>query len=112
MSCYTSGKFVVKTSRPNQLIDLLDMIKRCIEQQKYTQTKHALQRQNERRIDLRDAFYVLKTGYHEKRKSSFDHISNTWKYAVRGKTIDNVDLRIIIAFDLEDMIIITVMEVS
>lgn len=54
---------------------------------------------------------MLKAGYHEKRKTSFDAINNTWKYAIRGITVDNVDLRIIIAFDEDDMIIITVMEV-
>lgn len=92
-------------------MDLFDKIRRCLEQEKYTQTKHALQRQNERQIDLWDAIHILRTGYHEKRKTSFDEMNNTWKYAIRGKTIDNVDLRIIIAFDEEDMIIITVMEV-
>ena len=102
---------MVKPVKPNQQVNLFDKIRRSLDQQKYAQTKHALQRQKERKIDLQDAIYVLKTGSHEKRKTTFDAVSNTWKYAIRGKTIDNVDLRIIIAFDEEDMIIITVMEV-
>lgn len=103
---------MVKKSKPKQLANLLNKIWKCLDQQKYTQTKHALQRQQERGIDLGDAIYVLKTGYHEKRKTSFDDVNDTWKYAIRGKTFENVDIRIIIAFDEEeDMVIITVMEV-
>lgn len=102
--------FVIDTI-PNQIVNLFEKIERCLDRQKYTQTRHALQRQKEREIDLQDAIYVLKTGRHERRKTIFDNINNTWKYAIRGKTIDNVDLRIIIAFDKEEMIIITMMEV-
>lgn len=103
---------MVRTNKPAQLANLFDKIRKCLDQQKFTQTKHALQRQRERAIDLGDAIYVLQTGYHERRKTSFDDINNTWKYAIRGKTVDQVDIRIIIAFDEEeDMIIITVMEV-
>lgn len=98
-------------SKPHQIVDLFDRIRRCIDQEKYTQTKHALQRHKEREIDLSDALYVLRTGHHEKRKTTFDTTHNTWKYAIRGKTVDDADLRIIIAFDEDGMIIITVIEV-
>jgi hypothetical protein len=30
--------------------------------------------------------HVLKTGYHEKRKTSFDPVFKRWKYAIRGVT--------------------------
>ena len=66
----------------------------------------------ERSIDLPDVLYVLKNGYHEKAKSIFDEAFETWKYAVRGKTVDNYDIRIIIAFDENNMLIITVMHVG
>lgn len=66
----------------------------------------------ERELELSDVLYVLKHGYHEKRKTTFDEVFQTWKYAIRGKTIDTVDVRIIIAFDEDDMLIITVIDVS
>lgn len=75
----------------------------------YRQSKHALERELERKIDLPDILYVLKNGYHEKRKTSFDETFQTWKYAIRGKTLDEIDIRIIIAFDDSEMMIITVM---
>jgi hypothetical protein len=54
---------------------------------------------------------VLKNGYHEKVKTSFDEMFQTWKYAIRGKTLENWDIRIIVTFDATQMIIITVMHV-
>ena len=75
------------------------------------QSKHALDREAERRIILSDVVYVLKNGYHEKQKTSFDEVFLTWKYAIRGKTLDNLDIRVIIAFAADGMLIITVMHV-
>ena len=63
-------------------------------------------------IDLNDAEYILKNGYHEKKKTSFDEIFRTWKYAIRGKTIEDLDIRLIIAFDEDGMIVITMMHVG
>jgi hypothetical protein len=100
-----------KLKRPTQLEELFPKIRACIEQGLYRQSKHAIDRELERQIDLPDVLYVLKTGYHEKQKTSFDEVFETWKYAVRGKTLDNLDIRIIIAFDEEGMMIITVMHV-
>ena len=55
--------------------------------------------------------YVLKNGYHERHKTSFDEAFQTWKYAIRGKTLDGIDIRIIISFDDVGMMIITVMHI-
>jgi 3-deoxy-D-manno-octulosonic acid (KDO) 8-phosphate synthase len=103
---------VNKQKNPPQLENLFPIISECIEQGKYTLTEHAIQRLGERNITLKDAEYVLKNGYHEKKKSSFDEAYRTWKYAIRGKTIENLDIRIIIAFDKNDMIVITLMHVG
>ena len=53
----------------------------------------------EREIELPDVLYVLKNGYHEKRKTTFDEVFQSWKYAIRGKTLDELDIRIILAFE-------------
>jgi len=45
------------------------------------------------------------------KKTSFDENFYIWKYAVRGKTLEGFDIRIIIAFDEGGMLIITVMHV-
>lgn len=94
---------------PPQIEDLLYVVKIHVDERRYRQTIHALQRQHERQIDLLDALYVLKNGYHEKKKTHFDTVNKAWKYAVRGKTLDKQDVRVIIAFDDDGMLIITVM---
>lgn len=100
-----------KANRPSQLDELFPKILDCIEKGLYRQSKHTIDRKIERNIDLPDILYVLKNGYHEKQKTSFNEDFRTWKYAVRGKTLDKLEIRIIIAFDEDDMLIITVMHV-
>jgi len=101
----------VKSDRPAQIERLLETIKESLKEKKYRITEHAIVRHKERSISLNDVLYVLKNGYHEKRKTSFDNKFKTWKYAIRGKTIENLDVRVIVAF-VEEMIIITVINVG
>jgi hypothetical protein len=88
-----------KLKRPSQLDEIFPKICDCIDKGLYRQSRHAMDREIERRIELPDVLYVLKNGYHEKQKTSYDEAFQTWKYAVRGKTLDRLDIRIIIAFD-------------
>jgi hypothetical protein len=91
---------------------LIKNIGECIEQGNYILSRHAIERRFERNIELEDVLYVLKTGYHESEKTSFDETFQTWKYAIRGKTLENLDIRIIVAFDPSGMVVITVMHIS
>lgn len=100
-----------KSKRPPQLSELFPKIRFCIENELYRESRHAMERQVERDIELPDILFVLKHGYHEKQKTSFDETFQTWKYAVRGKTLEGLDIRIIIAFDEDGMLIITVMRI-
>jgi hypothetical protein len=101
----------VTKQRPSQIADLHKKICECIDEGNYVHTKHSLERQESRKIGLEDALYVLRNGRHEKIKTSFDEIFQSWKYAIRGETLDGDDIRIIIAFDKFDMLIITIMHV-
>ncbi len=103
----------MKKKRPAKIENLLEKIKECIEQNRYTHTEHALVRQAERKITLAEVRHILITGYEEKIKTSFDEQYNTWNYAIRGKTkIGKLDVRVIVAFDEEGMLIITVMHMG
>lgn len=100
----------IKTER---IKNVLLKIKHCIEEGNYGLTPHALTRHNERKITLPEVLHVLKNGYEEKSKTKFTDEHNAWKYAIRGKTIrDEIDIRIIVAFDENNMMIITVMRVE
>lgn len=99
--------------KPQKAKNVLELIRECIEKERYTFTKHALDRQNERTINVAEVMHVLKTGNEEKGKTRFDDDNMMWKYAIRGKTkIDKLDVRVIIAFDEDGMLIITVMHVG
>jgi hypothetical protein len=90
-------------------IDLLVKIKDHIQKGTYILVKHAIERQEERCIRLPDVLRVLEHGRHERDKDIFDLKRQAWKHAIRGKTINGIDLRIIIAFQNE-MVIITVIK--
>jgi hypothetical protein len=90
--------------------DLRHKIRKCLEEGNYRDTRHALQRKQERQITREEVLQVLQNGHHEKRKDKYDWQYGAWNYAVRGKTIDRKDLRIIVSFDESNMLIITAIE--
>jgi pectin methylesterase-like acyl-CoA thioesterase len=92
---------------PKQIENLLEKIKTCIEAEEYRFSDHAVKRGVERFISYQDTLYVLANGLHEKEKTTFDLKHQTWKYAIRGKTVDRIDTRVVVAFK-EKMVVITV----
>lgn len=56
--------------------------------------------------------YVIRHGYHEKRKDSFSEEYQGWNYAIRGKTIDRRSLRVVVSFDESGMLIITAIDLD
>lgn len=81
-----------------------------IDREAYRLSKHAIEQQRIRHIDLPDILYVLKNGIHEVEKTTLTS-DQIWKYAIRGKTEDLQEIRVIIAFSF-DMIIVTVIDVK
>ncbi len=101
----------MKKKTVEKLKDVLRTIKACIEQDRYVFSKHALDRVRERNIDIPTTLNVLLSGYEEKKKTCFDKENNTWKYAIRGKTSEDLSVRVIVAFEEDGMVVITVMYV-
>lgn len=102
--------------RPPQIPDVSKKIKECIDAvpAKYIDTYHAKVRSRDRDITLQAALYVLKTGIHERKKTTFDPVFQCWKYAIRGQTIEGKDVRVIVSFTNDDgrMVIITVIDLK
>ena len=73
---------VKKRQRPPKLTDLMDKVREAVAD-----------------------------GYHEARKDTFEEPYNAWNYAIRGKTLDQRDLRVVVSFDDSGMLIITTIEV-
>ncbi|MBI2646667.1 MAG: DUF4258 domain-containing protein [Deltaproteobacteria bacterium] len=70
------------------------------------------ERQSERSITRMEILYVLRAGFHEKKKDKFDQAYGCWNYAIHGKTMDKRELRIIISFDKNNMLIITAIDLT
>ena len=90
-------------------IRLRNKILEHIKSGKYRLTKHAAEEQAKDDIDLQDTLHVLKTGSHESEKTTFNNRFQNWNYAIRGRTEDSKNVRVIISFSNE-MMIVTVME--
>jgi hypothetical protein len=89
------------------VIDVLKRAREHVRRGAYILVKHAIKRQEEREIGLPDVLRVLEYGRHEKNMDIFDVKNQCWKHAIRGKSISGMDLRVIVAFHNE-MVIITV----
>jgi uncharacterized protein DUF4258 len=90
-------------------VGLRNKILQHIKSGKYRLTKHAAEEQAKDHIDLPDTLHVLKTGVHEIGKTSLSNKYQNWNYAIRGRTEDSKDVRVIISFS-DEMMIVTVME--
>ena len=99
----------MKRSRPPKLENILELAKNCIEMGHYIPTFHAECRQYERDITLLDALHVIMNGYREPKHDQFKEEWQAWNYAIRGQTLQNDTIRVIISFDEErHLLIITV----
>ena len=98
--------------RASKIGDVLKKARECLDNGRYLDTSHAALRKQQRQISLTHVHYVIRNGYHEKRKDQYQPEYDDWTYAIRGKNIDGRDLRIAIAFDDDDMLIITVIEIT
>lgn len=102
---------VMATKRP-KVLNLLDLIRRHLEQGTFWILKHAQGRKGQRNITDPEIRHVLLSGWHERKKDEFKEEYGAWNYAIRGKTVDNRELRIAVSFDEEGMLIITAIDLS
>jgi hypothetical protein len=68
--------------------------------------------QKKRQITRPEYEYVLINGYHEKKKDDYKEKYKAWNYAIRGKTIDKRSIRVVVSFDKNDLLVITVIDLD
>jgi hypothetical protein len=85
--------------------NLLCVIKEHIENRTYRLTDHALEEMENDNLNVSDVMYVLMHGRHEKSKTVFSTKHQSWNYAIVGKTIDSLEVRVIIAFEGRMMVV-------
>ena len=91
---------------------LLIVIREHLDGGRYFDTRHGSERKLERLITRPEVLHVLRHGYHEKRKDKFESQFQAWNYAIRGKTSDGKELRVIVSFDENNMLIITAIDLN
>jgi len=73
---------------------------------------HANQRLKQREIIKPEVEFVLANGHHEARKDQFNEGFQTWDYSIRGKTIDDRSLRIVVGIIEPQVLIVTVIDLD
>jgi len=96
----------------SKLPDLLLKLNAAVSKGRLRFSHHARERMLERDLIRLDVETVLKNGFHEKRKDKFDEEFESWNYAVRGITIDNRSLRIIVSFEQPNFIVVTAIDLE
>ncbi len=98
--------------KPPKLENICKTAKHCIDRGLYRYTAHALCRKLERNITELDALHVIKAGWRVPMRDEYCLVNKGWKYAFEGKTLQDEIIRVIIGFDDDMMLIITVMYVT
>ncbi|PKL79085.1 MAG: hypothetical protein CVV27_02370 [Candidatus Melainabacteria bacterium HGW-Melainabacteria-1] len=101
-----------KSLRPAKEPNLMQKIRVALASGDYLDTVHASERQAERNITAPEYEYVLKHGWHEASKDRLDESYDAWNYAIRGRTLEQRELRVIVSFDPAGLLIITVIDLE
>lgn len=99
--------------RVDKIENVLALAKNLMQKGAYVISGHAELRQGERCFTIGDIKNVINTGYHEKRKDEFKDEYSDWNYAIRGKTLDDAQARVCIAFiEKSHFIVITIIRLE
>lgn len=98
--------------KPNKEKNILRFIQAAVGSGQLVYSTHATSRMREREIIKPEVEYVLKNGFHEARKDQFNAEFSGWDYAIRGKTVDERSLRIVIAVVRPNVLIVTAIDLD
>lgn len=102
---------MLEYKRP-KISKIMEEITIALDKGRYIRTDHASLRMRQRLVPLPDVLNALRLGWHEPKRDVFDDKFRSWKYSVRGKSVNGNPLRIIVSFDDSDMLIITVIRLE
>ena len=67
---------------------------------------------NQREVTDPEIRFVLEYGHREPKKDEYKAEYKAWNYAMLGKTVDDRRIRIVVSFDKNDLLIITVIDLE
>jgi fibrillarin-like rRNA methylase len=92
----------MSTQKPTKPANVLEIVREHAKEGRVVDTRHSISRSKERCITFSEIMQVLKTGWHEKAKDAWKAEYQAWNFAIRGKTLDGVELRVPVFFINED----------
>jgi hypothetical protein len=98
--------------RPSKAKYILGIVSSAVGAGHLIYSTHANQRMSERGIIKPEVEYVLKTGHHEARKDQFNDGFGSWDYAIKGQTIDARRLRIVVALEQPNVLVVTTIDLD
>lgn len=99
-------------ARPPKISNVRELVRRKAEAGEIIILPHAIARQVLRLITVTDIVHALVHGWHEKKKDKYSPEYGSWNYAIRGSTVDKRELRIVVSFDENGMLVITVIDLG
>lgn len=99
--------------RPPKLTkdELFARVARSVVSGDYVILPHARQRCTERDVAAPDIEEALSKGRHTPRRDRFDEDHRSWSYCFEGRSVDEVPLRVIVAFEGK-MLVVTVVRLD
>jgi hypothetical protein len=104
-----------RPKRPAKRLDVLEALREKVAADEFRDTRHTgAERRPERGISLEEVRQVLEGGFHEAARDRYEANHGAWSYAIRGRTLDDRDLRIVVAFDEEDdyLVLVTTIDLD
>jgi hypothetical protein len=111
---YDSSQRMSMVKSKNKCKDphLLAKISSAILSGRYVISNHAFKRAKDRSVSVPHVEYALLNGFHEPRKDKFEVFYHSWNYSIRGTTPDQIKVRIIVAFESDDLLVVTVINLD
>lgn len=85
---------------------LEQFVRSQVNARRYRDSRHATVKKGVRNITLQEVNFVLKYGVRKENRDRFRDDFGAWTYAYEGKTLDGDELRIIVAIDESDRLVI------
>lgn len=98
--------------RPPKVKALKSLVEDRVLHGRLRYSAHANQRMRERGIIKPEVERVLLKGRHEAAKDAFNELESGWDYAFRGKTVDGRELRIVVAIEEPNVLVVTAIDLS
>ena len=98
--------------RPVKIKNIIRISNEAVRTGHLIYSHHANERMKERGILKPEVEFILSSGHHEKKKDQFHAEFESWDYAIKGRTLDGRNLRIIIALVMPNVLIVTAIDLE